>query len=114
MAPHKVRDKLQKTRIDSKKLLTMAELLEQSGHQVKSLHRNQEVDGKIIGVTPTEILVDIGAKSEGIIAGHELTDAGDLVSSLTVGDNIKRVRCSLRMEKQPERFIYQKQYIQSI
>ena len=68
--------------------ITMADLLEQSDYQVRSLRRNQEVKGKIIAVSPSEILVDIGAKSEGIIAGRELIDAVDIVSNLSVGDTL--------------------------
>ena len=68
--------------------MTMAELLDKFGSKVPSLRRNQEVTGKIIAVSGSEILVDIGAKSEGIIVGRELIEAVDVVSKLSVGDSI--------------------------
>ena len=82
-------DPLKQAKKSHKEPITMADLLAQSGYQVRSLRRNQEVKGKIIAVSSSEILVDIGAKSEGIIAGKELTDAEDIVSNLTVGDTLE-------------------------
>ncbi|MEX2028828.1 MAG: S1 RNA-binding domain-containing protein [Candidatus Curtissbacteria bacterium] len=53
------------------------------------MKRGQEVSGKIISATRNEILVDIGAKSEGIIFGREIAAAGDLVTKLAPGDTIE-------------------------
>ena len=68
--------------------LSFAELFAASVNKVVSIRRNQEVTGKIVAVSPSEVLVDIGAKSEGVIAGKELTGAEDIISKLTVGDTI--------------------------
>lgn len=68
---------------------TMAELLAATNYQIPALKRGQEVSGKIVLAGPQEILVDIGAKSEGIITGRELSGARDLVSKLSVGDPIE-------------------------
>lgn len=47
------------------------------------------LDGTIVSITPTEITVDVGAKSEGIISGRELERLGaDVLSALKVGDQI--------------------------
>ncbi len=67
----------------------MAALLAQTGFQIPTVRRGQEVSGKIISATRNEILVDIGAKSEGIIFGREIAAAGDLVSKLAPGDTIE-------------------------
>jgi small subunit ribosomal protein S1 len=47
------------------------------------------LDGTIVSITPTEIMVDVGAKSEGIISGRELERLGaDVLSELKVGDQV--------------------------
>ncbi|OGD88559.1 hypothetical protein A3A54_02465 [Candidatus Curtissbacteria bacterium RIFCSPLOWO2_01_FULL_39_62] len=73
----------------SDKKLSFADLFKASESKVPALKRNQEVSGKIVSVSRNELLVDIGAKSEGLLAGHELTAAADLVSDLSVGDPIE-------------------------
>ncbi len=67
----------------------MAALLAQTGFKIPSIRRGQEVSGKIISANRNEILIDIGAKSEGIIFGREIAAAGDLVSKLAPGDTIE-------------------------
>ncbi len=53
------------------------------------LRRGQVVKGMIASVSDSEILIDVGAKSEGIIAGRELDMLGsDYVSSLEVGQEV--------------------------
>ena len=59
-----------------------------TGYRIPSLRRGQEISGKIVSISPSEILVDIGAKSEGIVTGRELAAVRDLASKLTVGDTI--------------------------
>ncbi len=45
-------------------------------------------DGIIISVSPTEILVDIGAKSEGVVSGRELERLGPEIENLKPGDSV--------------------------
>jgi small subunit ribosomal protein S1 len=53
------------------------------------LRRGQIVKGTIASVSDSEILVDVGAKSEGMIAGRELEMLGaDYVNSLEVGQDV--------------------------
>ena len=47
------------------------------------------VDGVVVRVDADEVLVDIGAKAEGIISGRELGFRGDADSELSPGDVIK-------------------------
>lgn len=67
----------------------MADLLASSKSQIPALKRGQEVVGKVVAVSNSEILVDIGAKSEGIIAGRELSSGRDIVAKVQVGDSIE-------------------------
>ncbi len=45
-------------------------------------------DGIIISVSPTEILIDIGAKSEGVVSGRELERLGPEIENLKPGDSV--------------------------
>jgi len=66
----------------------MATLLKESGG-VESLQRGQILEGTIVYSSPSEILIDVGAKSEGIVGRREMSrlDA-DFLSELNVGDSI--------------------------
>ena len=72
----------------SKEPQTMDELLKSEGLQMKPLTRGQTVEGTIVSVGPRELLVDIGAKSEGIVTGREFDSIRDLAGSLSVGDKL--------------------------
>ncbi|MBN1120839.1 MAG: S1 RNA-binding domain-containing protein [Anaerolineae bacterium] len=53
------------------------------------LRRGQIVKGMIASVSDSEILIDVGAKSEGMISGRELEMLGaDYVNSLEVGQEV--------------------------
>ncbi len=45
---------------------TMAELLDQEDFELKTFRRGQVVEGSIVSMTESEVLIDIGAKSEAI------------------------------------------------
>ena len=67
---------------------TFEELLEQS---FKSIYNGEKVNGLVVNVTPTEVIVDIGTKHTGYVLLNELTDdptakTEDLVK---VGDTIE-------------------------
>jgi small subunit ribosomal protein S1 len=49
----------------------MAELLEQA-YDLKQIRRGDILMGTVVSVAPNEILIDIGSKSEGVVAGREL------------------------------------------
>ena len=68
---------------------TMEELLAQAGGLQPGLKRGQMVSGTIVALSPKEILVDIGAKSEGIVNGKELAGIGAFVSQLSIGETVK-------------------------
>lgn len=74
---------------NTSKTQSFADLFEASQKKVTSLRRNQEVIGRVIAVSPQEVLIDIGAKSEGIVSGRELSAVSELVSKLLAGDSVE-------------------------
>ncbi len=67
---------------------TFEELLEQS---FKSIYNGEKVNGLVVNVTPTEVIVDVGTKHTGYVMLNELTDdptakTEDLVK---VGDTLE-------------------------
>lgn len=67
---------------------SFADLFAASQSKVPTLRRNQEVTGTVVAVSPSEILIDVGAKSEGIVTGRELAAVSDLASKIAVGDKV--------------------------
>jgi small subunit ribosomal protein S1 len=66
----------------------MQGLLDES-YAVKEIRRGDVLAGIVVQVTPHEIVVDVGAKSEGVISGKELERVPrDVLSELKVGDEI--------------------------
>ncbi len=75
-----VQDKALYSQLDS--------FLEDSAHKIKQLSRGDIVEGEIVDINNGVIIVDVGFKSEGIVAGRELkSDAIDW-TQLRVGDKI--------------------------
>ncbi|MBC8446618.1 MAG: S1 RNA-binding domain-containing protein, partial [Chloroflexi bacterium] len=55
----------------------------------QALEHGQILDGTIISISPTEILIDVGSKSEGIVSSRELEQLGqEYLSNLSVGDAV--------------------------
>lgn len=67
---------------------TMAELLAKTGYQLTALKRGQQITGTVVDILPREVIIDVGAKSEGIISGKEFDLSADLISGLKVGDKV--------------------------
>lgn len=70
------------------KSLTMAELLAKRGHQAKGFSKGEEVEAKIIEKTPKALVLDIGGKSEGLVAEKAFAEAKDFIKSLKIGDKV--------------------------
>lgn len=62
-----------------------------TGYKIPTIRRGQEVHGRIVSISHSELLVEIGAKSEGIVAGKELSAVSDIINKLSVGDSIDAV-----------------------
>jgi len=74
---------------------TMAELMQEALDELPRFRRGDFVRGTIISKAFDEILIDIGAKSEGIVAGRELERMGQAaIDTLKEGDEV--LACVLR------------------
>lgn len=67
----------------------MEELLAKTGQVIKVFKKGDEVSGVITALSGRLVLVDIGAKTEGVVTDQELKSAGDVLSQFKVGDKIK-------------------------
>jgi len=68
---------------------TMEELLNQQQTEIKSLKHGDVVEGNIVRIDKDEILVDIGAKSEGVISNRELYGRNaESQPELHIGDTV--------------------------
>ncbi len=67
----------------------MEEFLNDPAHDYRNLKYGDTVDGKIMRIDKDEILVDIGAKAEGIIPSREMQSlSSDNRAAMAVGDDI--------------------------
>jgi small subunit ribosomal protein S1 len=68
---------------------SMEEYLRTSADSIRTLTYGDIVDGTVVRVDPDEVLVDISAKSEGVISNRELTGRAEEPVVLNPGDRIK-------------------------
>lgn len=68
---------------------TMEELLSRTGYKIRGLKKGEVVEGVVSAVAPKEILIDLGAKSEGVISERDLTQDKDYLANLKVGQKVK-------------------------
>lgn len=66
----------------------MAELLDAEDFSDFQPKAGEIRDGIIVSVSPNEILIDIGAKSEGVVSGRELERLGSEIERLKPGDAV--------------------------
>ena len=79
--------KVSKARKETPEAETMEELL--AGNVLPiALSRGQKIKGKITAITRQNVVVDIGGKSEGLVAERAFAEAKDFVKTLKVGDEI--------------------------
>ena len=75
---------------DSSAAMTMEDYLHFEEEAFKTPNHGDIVDGIVVRVDPDEVLVDIGAKAEGVISSKELGLRGEMDSAgLEPGDQIK-------------------------
>lgn len=67
----------------------MDRLMANQADQIRAFKRGQEISGVVTFLGRTLMLVDIGAKTEGMVMDRELKDARDLLEDVKVGDKIK-------------------------
>jgi small subunit ribosomal protein S1 len=78
---------IQKEQTASEELMTMEELLAQE-KPISVPQRGDVVEGTVIDLQHGEILVDVGAKAEGIIVSGEAREEREMVEGLNPGDKI--------------------------
>jgi small subunit ribosomal protein S1 len=66
----------------------MAKLLTDKDLQMKELIPGELIEGIVVSVSHGEVLVDVGAKSEGIVTGAELADADNSYKNFKPGDTV--------------------------
>ncbi len=66
----------------------MGKLLEKSKVEVRRLRPGDVVEGTVLAKSREELILDIGAKSEGIVMGRELEDEAETFSKLKMGDKV--------------------------
>jgi len=68
---------------------TMEELLAEQSEDIRSFKHGDVVEGKVVRIDKDEILVDIGAKSEGVVSNRELYGRhGETAPQLAIGDTV--------------------------
>jgi small subunit ribosomal protein S1 len=68
---------------------TMEELLAETDGEIKSFKHGDVVEGTVVRIDKDEILVDIGAKSEGVVSNRELFGRNtETQQPLNVGDTV--------------------------
>ncbi len=73
----------------SKKATSMAELMKKAAlNTVKTVHKGDVVSGIITKLTPSEILVDIGTKTEAVVMEKDKKNLRNILAVLAVGDKI--------------------------
>ena len=51
-----------------------------------ALKKGQKVEGKVTSISKKMVLVDIGAKTEGVVSGEDIVEAYDILKELKVGE----------------------------
>lgn len=85
----KVVKKVAVKKVSGKKPQTMEELLETTGYELKGLKKGQKVEGLVTDITKKMILIDIGAKTEGVVIEKEYEIAREMMQGLAVGDTVE-------------------------
>jgi len=67
----------------------MDRLLAKSPVLSVAFRRGQEIEGIVTNIARRMVLLDIGVKTEGVVAGDDVVAAGDLVEEMKVGDKVK-------------------------
>lgn len=73
---------------NTSKATSMAELMARQSTQFESLKKGQIIKGTVKKLTPQEILLDIGYKSDGLVIEYDKQNLENLLSILKVGDTV--------------------------
>ncbi len=68
--------------------ITMADLLAKASQKPHSFKKGDKVEGKVLEITSKALILDIGGKSEGIVAEKAFLEARNFIRQLKVGDKV--------------------------
>ncbi len=77
-----------KSKSSTKSPQTMEELLSLTGYNLKGVKKGDVVEGAITRVSPKEITIDIGSKTEGVVIDRELENYKDMLMALKPGEKV--------------------------
>ncbi len=81
--------KAQKLDIISKTAVSVMDKLMEGGAGFPgALKRGQKVEGMVTAIGKKMVLIDIGAKTEGVVSGEDLVEAYDVLKELKVGEKV--------------------------
>jgi ribosomal protein S1 len=80
---------------------TMDELMAAYGEGFKSFTRGDKVEGEVLEITKSRVIISTGGKSEGLVAEKAFKEAQSYVRTLKVGDIVK---ASVIVPETPEGF----------
>jgi ribosomal protein S1 len=70
------------------KLSVMDRLMEGASSFPGALKRGQKVEGTVATISKKMVLIDIGAKTEGVVSGEDLAEAYDVLKELKEGERV--------------------------
>jgi len=76
------------TKTTSNSATTMAELLARAKNKIQKFTKGQRVEAEVLSKTGSNVIFDVGGKSEGIVKEKGYTDAKEFIESLKVGDKV--------------------------
>lgn len=66
----------------------MEGLLSKYSSSFKSFSKGEKITGTVLEISPNRVVVDIGGKSEGLVAEKAFKEAEEYIKSLKVGDTV--------------------------
>lgn len=76
------------TKITSNSATTMAELLARAKNKIQKFTKGQRVEATVLSKNPSNVIFDVGGKSEGIVKEKGFVDAKEFIESLKAGDKV--------------------------
>lgn len=67
----------------------MEDLLSKYGSSIKTFQTGDKVKGKVVRIDSDRVVLDIGAKSEGVVAEKAFKESYDFIKTLKVGDEVE-------------------------
>lgn len=76
------------TKTTSNSATTMAELLARAKNKIQKFTKGQRVEATVLSKNPSNVIFDVGGKSEGIVKEKGFVDAKEFIESLKAGDKV--------------------------